>query len=194
VLFRSVRSPEDILRISMGGTVYKIPNKRGRGSRPLPSVLPPLELFAHAEVYRMRPDVNAICRIHGKFGLVMSVVRRPLQPVHELALSLGREIPVFDTPELIGSPLLGHQLAISLGGSKGILLRGNGQIAVGGTIEESVVNAVQLESTAELQWRALAIGEPIAIQGDEFTRLVRRDYEWVQRPWAYYLSRAAGKR
>ena len=62
---RLVRSPEDILRISMGGTVYKIPNKRGRGSRPLPSVLPPLELFAHAEVYRMRPDVNAICRIHG---------------------------------------------------------------------------------------------------------------------------------
>ena len=190
---RLIRSPQEILRVSIGGTVYKVPTKAGRGKTEPPKLSPPLELFAHTEVYRMRPDVNAVCRVHGKFALVLSVVKRELQPMHELALALGRAIPMFDTPELISSPAIGHRMARTLGGSKAILLRGNGQIAVGSSVEEAVINAIMLETAAELQWRAMAIGEPVPIEGDEFTRLAKRDYEWVERPWAYYVSRAKSR-
>jgi len=187
---RLVRLPEEILRISMGGTVYKVPAKGGKGKTVAPKLQAPVELFAHTEVYRIRTDVNAICRFHGKFSLVMSVLRRPLRPVHELALSLGREIQVFDSAELIATAEIGHEMAQSLGATKGLLLRGNGQLSVGASVEEAVVNAIMLEASAEVQWRALCIGEPVWIEGDEFTPLAKRDYEWVRRPWAYYLSRS----
>jgi ribulose-5-phosphate 4-epimerase/fuculose-1-phosphate aldolase len=190
---RLVKSPDEILRVSMGGTVYRVPARGGRGKTALPKLSAPLELFAHTEVYRIRPDVNAICRLHGKFALVISVLRHELRPLHELAVSLGREIQIFDSPELIASAALGHRMAHMLGASKGVLLRGNGQIAVGASVEEAVVNAIMLEAAAEVQWRALAAGEPVPIEGDEFTRLAKREYEWVQRPWAYYLSRAKSR-
>jgi ribulose-5-phosphate 4-epimerase/fuculose-1-phosphate aldolase len=147
-------------------------------------------LFAHTEVYRLRPDVNAICRFHGKFALVMSVLRKPLGPVHELAVALGPKIQVFDSAELISSPEIGRRMAQSLGTSRGLLMRGNGQLTVGATVEEAVVNAIMLETSAELQWRALCIGEPSWIAGEEYARLAKRNYEWVKRPWNYYLARA----
>ena len=188
-----VKSPTEIVRVSMGGTVYKIAGKGSEGKGPAPKPQAPLELFAHTEVYRVRADVNAICRFHGKFGLVLSVLRKPLRPLHELALALGREVNVFDTPELIAAAALGHRMALALGASKGLLLRGNGQLSVGTTVEEAVVNAIMLETAAEIAWRALCVGEPAWIEGDEFTRLAKRDYEWVERPWAYYLARSRGR-
>jgi ribulose-5-phosphate 4-epimerase/fuculose-1-phosphate aldolase len=193
-----VEGPEQILRISMGGTVYQVPLKEaksggkagGKGKTAAPKLEAPLERFAHTEIYRVRTDVNAVCRFHGKYSLVMSVLRKPLRPVHELALALGREIQVFDSPELISTPELGHRMAQSLGAASGVLLQGNGQITVGGSVEEAVVNAIMLETSAEVQWRASCIGEPVWIEGDEYTRLSKRDYEWVRRPWDYYLSRS----
>ncbi|MBI2819011.1 MAG: class II aldolase/adducin family protein [Acidobacteria bacterium] len=194
---RLVKGPEEILRISMGGTVYKVPAKGGKAGGKVKTVAPklqaPLELFAHTEVYRIRPDVNAICRFHGKFSLVMSVLRKPLRPVHELALALGREIQVFDSPELIGTPEIGHRMAQSLGAARSLLMQGNGQLTVGASVEEAVVNAIMLETSAEVQWRALCIGEPVWIEGDEYARLAKRDYEWVKRPWDYYLSRSKSR-
>ena len=190
---RLVKGPEEILRISMGGTVYKVPAKGGKGKTVAPRLQAPFELFAHTEVYRIRPDVNAICRFHGKFSLVMSVVRKPLRPVHELALALGREIQVFDSPELIGTPEIGHRMAQSLGAARSLLMQGNGQLTVGASVEEAVVNAIMLETSAEVQWRALCIGEPAWIEDDEYARLAKRDYEWVKRPWDYYLSRSKSR-
>ena len=194
---RLVKSADEFLPIS----IEELGSETGRHvplrSRPRKmsalKLAAPLELFAHTEVYRMRPDVNAVCRIHGKFALAMSVVRRKVRPLYELALALGQEIPIFDSPELIQSASLGRQMAQMLGVAKGILLRGNGQIAVGASVEEAVVNAIMLETAAEIQWRALAVGQPVHIEGDEFTRLAKRDYEWVQRPWAYYLSRGKSR-
>jgi L-fuculose-phosphate aldolase len=77
-----------------------------------------------------------------------------------------------------------------LGAGHALLLRGNGQLTVGATIEEAVVNAIMLEVSAEVQWRALCVGEPVCIEGEEYSRLARRQYEWVQRSWSYYLSRS----
>ena len=194
---RLVKGPQEILRISMGGTVYKVPasgaKAGGRGKTVAPKLEAPLELFAHTEVYRIRPDVQAVCRFHGKYSLVMSVLRKPLRPVHELALALGREIQVFDSAELIATPELGHRMAQSLGAARGLLMQGNGQLTVGASVEEAVVNAILLETSAEVQWRALLIGEPVWIEGDEYTRLAKRDYEWVKRPWDYYLSRSKSR-
>jgi len=127
---RLVKSPDEIQQVTMGGTVYKVAGKGSRGKGKTPALEAPLELFAHTEVYRIRGDVNAVCRVHGKFSLVMSVLGRLLRPVHELAVVLGREVQIFDTPELIASPEIGHRMANMLGAGRALLLRGNGQLTV----------------------------------------------------------------
>lgn len=154
----------------------------------------PLEYFLHTEVYRLRPDVNAICRTHGKYALVLSVLRRTLRPVHELAVVIGPEVPLFDTPALISSREIGQRMAAALGSACALLLRGNGALVTGATIEAAVVNAIHMETSAEIQWRALCVGEPAWIEGDEysgeFAKLAQREYEAVLRPWEYYLAKS----
>jgi len=191
-----IRSPREMLRVDVDGKLIRArpkdsrSYKEPRASSGGPKVQLPLELFLHIEIYRARPEVNAVCRFHGKFANVLSIVRHTLRPVHELALAVGPEVPLFDTPELISSPAIGRRMVAALGSARALLLRGNGQLTVGASIEEAVVNAIHLETWAELQWRALAIGEPVWIEGEEFAKLSQREYEAVLRPWKYYLDQS----
>ena len=190
-----LRSEMEILRMDGDGKL--IPNRKATAklSKRLAAGLElPLEVFLHTEIYRTRPDVMAIARFHGMFANTLSVARRTLRPVHELAVPIGREVPLFDTPELISSPEVGRRLVKALGSARALLMRGNGQLTVGVGIEEAVVNAILLETTAEMQWRALAIGEPAWFEGDElsgeFADLDNRKYEAILRPWNYYLDQS----
>ena len=188
-----LRSRYEVLRMGPDGELVREPKAMAKlNSRLAAGLELPLEVFLHTEIYRSRPDVMAIARFHGMFANVLSVLRRTLRPVHELAVPIGREVPLFDTPELISSPEVGRRLVKALDSSRGLLMRGNGQLTVGVGIEEAVVNAILLETTAEMQWRALAIGEPAWFEGDElsgeFAHLDNRKYEAVLRPWNYYLD------
>ena len=183
-----IRSTQEMLRMDRNGKLIQDRKATAKMNKRLAANLKlPLEIFLHTEIYRAHPDVNAICRFHGKFANVLSVLRRTLRPVHELALPVGPEVPLFDTPELISSLEAGRRMVTALGSARALLLRGNGQLTVGASIEEAVVNAIHLETSAEIQWRALAIGEPVWITGDEFAQLARREYEAILRPWEYYL-------
>ena len=158
--------------------------------------VPPVEFYLHTEIYRARPDVKAICRTHGVFALTLSVLGRKLGCVHELAVRVGREVPLYDSAELIATAEEGRRAAQALGQGRALLLRGNGAVTVGASVEEAVVNAILLETSAEVQWRASCIDEPVWIAGEahsgEYARLAKREYEAVRRPWDYYLAKSRG--
>ena len=193
-----IRSPREMLRMDPDGNLVPDRKTTAKRNKPIASSRKlPLEVFLHTEIYRVRPEVNAISRFHGMFANVLSVVRRALRPVHELAVPVGPEVPLFDTPELISSSAVGRRMVAALDSARALLLRGNGQLTVGAGIEEAVVNAILLETTAEMQWRALAVGKPVWIAGDEFSgefaKLARREYEAVLRPWEYYLHQSRAR-
>ena len=88
-------------------------------------------------------------------------------------------------------------MVAALGSARALLLRGNGQLTIGTGIEEAVVNAIHLETSAEIQWRALVIGEPAWITGDEYSgeyaKLAKREYEAILRPWEYYSHQSRAR-
>ena len=103
----------------------------------------PLEIFMHTEVYRRRPDVQAICRTHSPMALALGVLGGSVKPLHGFGAFLG-EIPVFPKPYLITTRQLGEEVATTLGSAGGLLLRGNGTMLVGATLAEVVVKAIFL--------------------------------------------------
>lgn len=188
-----VRTLQEVLHLDLDGKPVQPKGSRRQSrervkTRVENEAQAPLEVFLHTEIYRTRADVKAICRTHGIYALVLSVLRRTLLPVHELAVPLGPEVPLFDSPVLISTPEIGKQLVAALGSARGLLMRGNGALTVGASVEEAVVNAILLETSAEVQWRALAVGEPAWIVGDEYVRLAQLEYGAVNRPWQYYLA------
>src|SRR5690606_8974874 len=101
-----------------------------------------------------------IARTHAFSASVLSVVGQPVRPCHYLGAILGDTVPVHDGADLITRPEDGEAVASTLVDHAAVLLRGNGQVVVGSSIEEATVRALYLEEAARMQVAASSIGEP----------------------------------
>lgn len=153
---------EDILEFDFDGNALR-PNG--------PAVY--LERFIHAEIYRRRPDVNAIVHSHSPAVIPFSVTSVPLRAVYHVSAFLGSGLPVFDirdvagdTDMLIRNSGLGASLAASLADKPAALMRGHGSVAVGATLQLAVFNAIYLEVNARMQAEALRLG-PVTYLSDK---------------------------
>jgi HCOMODA/2-hydroxy-3-carboxy-muconic semialdehyde decarboxylase len=129
-----------------------------------------LERYIHGEIYKLRPDVNAVIHTHSATVVPFSVVpKSPLKPIlHSAAFLPPEGTPVFDshvgfgaTNMLINNKALGKALAEALGKSSVVLIRGHGDAVVGGTIKTAVWRAYYTEVDARMMIAAKTLGEPI---------------------------------
>jgi len=127
----------------------------------------PFEAWLHTAIMNAKPRVSAITRIHARVANFFSVTERKLEPVHSHGSFFAGGVPVYAKPDLILTAKLGAEVAQVLDDKPAVLLRGNGQVTVGGTIPEAVMMAIYLEEAAEILFGALQIGTPIPLTMDE---------------------------
>jgi len=161
---------------------------------------PYLERFIHSEIYKARPEVMAIVHTHSPAVIPFGVVGTPLKPVYHMSSFLGPRVPVFEIREaagpatdmLIRTPALGAALAASLGGAAVALLRGHGNVVVGGSIQEAVFRAVYTEINARLETDALRIGQrQVRFLNDAEARLATEtNRAQLQRAWDLWKAKA----
>ncbi len=169
------------------------------GNTPAPaSVKLYSERFIHAEIYRTRPDVNAIVHCHSPSLIPFGVVGVALRPLYHMSSFLGAGVPVFDirkaaggsTDMLIRTPELGRALAQSLGSHPAALMRGHGAVIVGRDIQQVVFRAVYTELNAKLQSQALALGtKVIYLDADEAKKAEESNNGTLSRPWDLWLRK-----
>ena len=153
---------------------------------------PPSETWLHTAIMKAKPKVNAITRIHARVANIFSVTDRKLEPVHNHGSFFAGGVPVFQRPDLIRTEGLGSEVARALAEKPAILLRGNGQVTVGGNIPEAVMMAIYLEEAAQVLHGALQVGTPILLTLDESKK---RQVEALppvdlERAWNYFKYRA----
>ena len=176
-----VRSPEDILRVSMTGEVLE-------GD---PSLLPG-EAALHLGLMRARPDVVSVCRFHGPYCFAWATLGRPLPATSGMALMVGAPVPVHDTALTITTPEAADACAESLGAAGGVLLRGFGAVTVGSSVAEAIVRATFLERAAATVLRAHVVGSPREYSAEQAAAFVARTAvidEQVQRAWTYLCDK-----
>jgi HCOMODA/2-hydroxy-3-carboxy-muconic semialdehyde decarboxylase len=127
-----------------------------------------LERFIHAEVYKARPDVQAVVHSHSPGVIPFGVSQKPMKAMYHIAAFLAAGVPVFEirdaggmTDMLVRDAELGKALARSLGDKSVALMRGHGDVVVGPTLPLAVFRAVYTEVNARLQAQAMALGGPI---------------------------------
>jgi len=121
----------------------------------------------------------------------------PVKVVHDFGAILMGEIDVLDEPLLGDAKDVGTKMVQKLGEKNAILLRGNGNVVLGSSIQEAVVRAVFLDESARLQLQARSLAEsfkvhyfsPWEIQTNG-TALSRPDR--IQRAWDNWLLLAKG--
>ena len=138
------------------------------------------ERFIHSEVYRARPDVNAVVHSHSPTVVPFSVTQVPLKPIR--AAFFYPEVPVFDTRDaagwtnlLISNPALGKALAATLGQNSVALMRGHGNVVVATSVRVVVYRAIYTEANAKLLLQAKMLGGPITYLAPEEAALMDKE-------------------
>jgi L-fuculose-phosphate aldolase len=147
-------TPEEIVAMTLGG--------QARGT-----LLPSSEWRFHCDIYAARSEAQAIVHTHAPFATTLACMRRGIPPFHYMiAVAGGRDIrctgyATFGTQEL-------SDMAVeALAGRRACLLANHGMIALGASLEQALVLAVEVETLAEIYWRALQIGEPVHLSDGE---------------------------
>jgi HCOMODA/2-hydroxy-3-carboxy-muconic semialdehyde decarboxylase len=152
-----------------------------------------LERFIHSEIYRARPDVNAIVHCHTPSLIPFASSSVPLRAMYHMAAFVALGVPVFDirkaagvTDLLVRDAALGRALAQALGDKSAALMRGHGAVVVGGSIPTVVGRSVYLDINAKAQSQAIALGGTITyVEADE-ARLRMGDANEYARAWALW--------
>lgn len=152
---------------------------------------PYLERFIHGEIYRARPDVNAVVHSHSPSVIPFAASSVRLRPIFHMSGFLAGETRVFDirahfgcTDMLVRNRAQGAALAAQLGEAGVVLMRGHGFVACAKSVPLAVYRAYYTEQNASLQRQAIALGGSVTYLDTDEARLAAATNETVvRRPW-----------
>jgi HCOMODA/2-hydroxy-3-carboxy-muconic semialdehyde decarboxylase len=145
------------------------------------------ERFIHGEIYKVRPDVNAVIHSHSPGVIPFGVTEKPLRAIFHNGHFLGHGVPVWEIRHtageqngmLVNTAELGKSLAQSLGAGSVVLMRGHGDAVAGPDLKTTVFRAIYTEVNARLQMQAVALGGPINF----LNQYEQAKTQNVDRPW-----------
>jgi HCOMODA/2-hydroxy-3-carboxy-muconic semialdehyde decarboxylase len=160
------------------------------------------ERFIHAEIYRARPDVQAVVHNHAASLIPFGDSNIALRPMYHMAAFIGNGVPVFDirksfgmTDMLISNSPKGHALAQVLGDKTCVLMRGHGVAVVGPTIQHAVGRSIYLDVNARIQIQSTMLGGSVTYLDPQEAQKMMDGGEngGYERPWELWKSKALGK-
>ncbi len=177
----SVRLGEDMFLVTPSG-LYKmsmepddpiVVNMHGEILFGKPGLKPTSELNMHLEVYRQRPDVNAVLHAHPPFATALTIAGIPFPTdfLPEVLIALG-DVPTasYATP---GTTELAESIREHIKHHNSVLLSNHGSISVGETLEEALIALERLEHAAYTYYLTCTLGTPNALPGEELEKLRR---------------------
>ncbi len=141
--------PEDIVITDLEGNVIE-------GTRK-----PSSEKALHAEIYKARPDVNAVIHSHSIYAITLAVLNKAIPPICLEIAHLGGSIPVMEYI-LPGTKQVGEATAAYFQKQtdlKGLLMKNHGLVAVGKDLYEAFCNTYDIETGAQIYHLALQTGQ-----------------------------------
>jgi HCOMODA/2-hydroxy-3-carboxy-muconic semialdehyde decarboxylase len=153
------------------------------------------ERYLHGEIFKARPDVNAIVHSHSQAVIPFSLTGVALRPVIVQAGFMPLTIPNFEIRDMRGNGrgmqitdmARGAALAKTLGKGPLALLRGHGNVVVGSSVKQAAIFAAYTDINARMQERALQIDHHI-IAMDEPELFEPWEFD-INRPWENFRQK-----
>jgi HCOMODA/2-hydroxy-3-carboxy-muconic semialdehyde decarboxylase len=161
------------------------------------------ERYIHGELYRSRPDVNAIVHNHSPtivpFSITPDVTIKPLSAVTSF---IGLGVPTFEIRDFqLGSDMriitneLGRNLASVVADKPAALMRGHGAVVVAADIATVVARSIYLELAAQQLLQAMQMAGPggrvITLDDAEVAAVQKR--QEFSRPWLLFRTKALAR-
>ena len=156
-------SPELIARMLLDG--------EGVFEGPLP---PSSEWRFHLDIYRARPDVNAVAHMHSPYATTIATLRRDIPAVHYMIAAFGGPTVRCVGYAPYGTAELSRLVVAGLADRDGVLLANHGAIVTGANMRRTLWRAVELEALAQVFYLGALAGEPVVLSDEEIMRTVER--------------------
>lgn len=137
-------------------------------------VMPSSEWALHAEIYKARPDVDAVVHAHPDYCVALSCARQPLPPFHYMIAGFGGDDVRCSRYETFGSQALAEATVEALEGRFACLLANHGMVTVGKSVTEALSRTQKLENLARQFALCQAIGKPVLLTEDELCSVKAR--------------------
>lgn len=115
------------------------------------------EVRVHQKIYARRANVGAVCRIMPPALMALSTQGIVPVPRHGIGAYFD-QLPLWDNPRLLRNDQSASDLAELLGDAPAIVMRGNGAVVVGETMEQTATLAWFLEDAARIERDVRAMG------------------------------------
>ena len=156
---------------------------------------PPIEAPLHLCLYRKRSDVGSVVHMHSPAATSFAISGKKIIPVLNQGVeAVASGVPMFNKPGLVDNDKLGDALGTALGNHAVCLMKNHGMVAVGGTVEEACLNAINLELQAKMNLLSLVSGQPQSIPPDILERVadLHKSRVITSKAWNYYVKLTAG--
>ena len=150
---------DDIVAMTLGGDA--------QGPR-----LPSSEWRFHRDIYAARPDAQAIVHTHAPFATTLACLHRGIPAFHYMVGVAGGADIRCAPYATFGTQQLSDHAVAALADRRACLLAQHGMIAIGQSLDQALALAVEVETLAEMYWRALQIGEPPVLSDTEMAVVV----------------------
>jgi len=180
-----VLSPADLLLVDFAGNVLA-----GTGSRHY-------EWPIHAEILRVRPDVQAVGHTHPFYSQIFASTDEPLRPIAKEGAWFDDQPKFQETCSLIRTPELGVRLAATLGAADAVFLMSHGIAFVGTTVRECTLVGIYLEAAVRAQITIAMTGFRYKWPDEADARAKRaqtRTTSGIDNYWDYVMRRDAAMR
>jgi HCOMODA/2-hydroxy-3-carboxy-muconic semialdehyde decarboxylase len=154
------------------------------------------ERYIHGEIYKARPDVQAVIHSHSPSIIPLSLGPHKLRPVVAQAGFLPFESPNFEIRDarppgdrgmqITDSPR-GAALAKTLGKNPTALMRGHGNVVVGGSVKQATVYAAYIDINARMQMQAMLLSPNVVVMNEP--ELFTPEEFDINRPWEHFKQK-----
>lgn len=133
------------------------------GNDPGPEHATPNEIAIHGEIYRSRPEVNAVVHAHPHYALMCGVTNLEYRPLfggfEPAALEIIlKGVPIYPRAATITDPQMAADMLNCMGERDVILMKGHGITVTAGSIEEATIQAIRFDRLSRIMWEVTTSG------------------------------------
>ncbi|MBL8789728.1 MAG: class II aldolase/adducin family protein [Rhizobiales bacterium] len=136
--------------------------------------LPSTEWRMHLDIFRNRPEANAIVHTHSTYATTLACLRKDVPAFHYMiGVTGGPSLRCSDYAEF-GTPELSTVMLKAMEGRNACLLANHGQICFGPNLEKALWLAGEIETNCHQYWAALLAGKPVLLDDGQMASVLKR--------------------
>jgi L-fuculose-phosphate aldolase len=146
------------------------------------SYLPSTEWRMHLDIFRARPEAQAVVHVHSTYATALACLRKEVPAFHYMiGIAGGTTLRVSDYAEF-GTQALSDTMLKAMQGRSACLLANHGQIAFGDSLEKALWRAGEVEAICHQFWAASLLAKPVVLGETEMASVLKRFGSYGKQP------------